>query len=104
MDIPNNQQFYRGKRIQIFPNDTQIQFIEKCIETSNFVYDWALQKQNENKKLFYLGNSDKKYIHKFELCRSLTDLRKENKDLQIIPYTVEKNAIFRLTRSIKNII
>lgn len=84
---------YKNYKYKLFPTIDQALYFDKCIEISNWVYNWALNIEETQYKLYIEGKSDKSFIREFELDKLLTQLRKEDEWISSIPVTVERGAI-----------
>ena len=93
--------YHHGYRIPIYPTDTQAKFIDRCIELSRYVYNWAIDTQEEHYKLYKEGKARYALISKYELCNLFTELRNKNKWLKEIPYTSLKNNLFHCINGYK---
>lgn len=83
----------RGMSIEIYPTEEQKAYIEKCINASRYVYNWAVNKENIQYQLYELGQEEKSFIPKFDLYKEFGKHRNETEWLKEIPYHVLTNAI-----------
>lgn len=93
-DIPEG--FYlKGYKIQIFPTETQKEFINECIDVNRFIYNWSLEQENNQYEMYKNGETDKKFLSLYDLNIKFTEFRSYNEWLQKLPYTSARNAINR---------
>ena len=92
--IPDNY-WYCGYKIELFPTDSQKEFIDRCIDVSRFVYNWTLDQENKQLYLYDNGKANKSSLTFFELHARFTKLRNENEFVKSVPHTLAKNAIMR---------
>ena len=97
-----NNVLYKDYKYRLYPTTDQALYFDKCIEISNWVYNWALTIEEEQYKLFKDGKSNIGFIKEFELDKLLTELRKKNEVLASIPVTVERGAIRDLINAYNN--
>ena len=87
--------YLKGFKIQIFPDDKQKQYIERNFEIARYVYNWALEKENEQYQLYKEGKVDKKhkFLSAYSLHRLYTNFRKQNAFLESFPYEAARIII-----------
>lgn len=70
-------QYYHGYKFLIYPTEEQKIFINKCFGTNRFVYNWAINKEQEQYQLYLDGKIDKKesFLSKYTLDKMFTVLR-----------------------------
>ena len=88
-------QDYIGYKIQIYPNEQQIQLIKQFAGASRYAYNWALNIQNTN---YENGN---KYISGYELCKMFTQYKKDNQWLYDVADKTLKQSILDLDSTFK---
>ncbi len=62
-------QYYQGYKYKIYPTESQKALIDRCIELNRFVYNWALEKENEQLKLYREEKTDKSFLSEYDLRR-----------------------------------
>lgn len=78
------------RKIKIFPNNEQKEFFDFSIRASRYVYNWALEIENNQYKKFINGESSEQFVHEKDLRKLYNEfiLLPENewlKDFQIEP-------------------
>ena len=66
-------EYYKGYRIPIYPTDTQAKFIDRCIELSRYVYNWTIDIEEENYKLYKEGKTKKKFLSEYDMKQDQID-------------------------------
>ena len=89
-------QDYVGYKIQIYPNEKQIQLIKQFDGASRYAHNWALNIQNTNYE------NDNKYISGYELCKMFTQHKKENQWLNDMADRTLKESILDLSNAFKS--
>lgn len=72
----SNDTYLKGYKIQIFPNEYQKAYIERCFELVRYVWNWALEKEETQYRLYKENNK----LSKFLLDKELLDLYKIEKE------------------------
>lgn len=87
--------YLKGYKIEIFPTEDQIEYIERNFELARYVYNWALKRENEQYSLYKQGLVDKehKFLSAYTLHREYTKFRKENTFLEAFPYEAARVVI-----------
>lgn len=92
-----NMQYYHGYKFLIYPTGDQKVFIEKCFGASRHVYNWAINKEQEQYQLYLDGKIDKKesFLSFIDLRRLFTDYRHSdgNEWLLDVPYYMCENSM-----------
>lgn len=78
----------KGYKIKLHPNKTQEELFVKSFGLSRFIYNWCLNKQDENYKL---GN---KYVNRHELKKKAIKLKDEYLWMRELPAKVIHQAVF----------
>ena len=47
--------YLKGYKVQIFPNEYQKAYIERCFELVRYVWNWALEKELDQYQLYKEG-------------------------------------------------
>ena len=92
---------YKGRRIRLFPDKKQSEFLEKCIDANRFVYNWALEQEIENEKLYEAQLVPNRALYEFDLIRRYKHLRDQHPFLQEVPFNVGQGAIRRVVNGMK---
>lgn len=98
-----NGYYWNGYKFKIYPTESQKEFIDRNINLSRYVYNWALAKQEEHSfECKILGVHDKLYYSTFELDHLFSTFRNdsENEWIRDLPLTGARFAI----RSLQNAI
>lgn len=95
----NPNEFVKGYKIQIYPNEEQKEYIDRCIELSAFVYNWALDLENKVYIDYLNGKSKIRFYSEFELDKLFSKFRNENEWLQYIPLTMARYQIRSLVNA-----
>lgn len=67
--------YMEGHKFKLYPSDSQKEFINTCINTSRFVFNWALASQKEHYDEYLEGKYDRKFYSTLELQKELTKFR-----------------------------
>lgn len=96
--VNDDRYHFIGYKFKLYPTNSQKEFIDKCINTNRFIYNWALNLQNIHYKDFLKGKYKRKFYTTFELEAEFTKLRNnpEFNWLLDIPYTSARNSVKRL--------
>lgn len=88
-------------KLKLYPSKSQSQFIDRCIELSRYVYNWALEQENNQYELHQKGLSDRSFLSRYDIERRFTELRKSEgfEFLLEIPHISARNAIGELVDS-----
>lgn len=72
-----NTQYYHGYKFLIYPTEEQKIFINKCFGASRFVYNWVINKEQEQYQLYLDGKIEKKesFLSEYTLDKMFTALR-----------------------------
>ena len=92
----NNQNTYlKGYKIEIFPTEEQKEYFERCFSLTRYIYNWALNLENEQYRLYKEGLVEKKdkFLSAYTLHRKYTKLRNEKPFLQLISYEAARIII-----------
>lgn len=81
-----NNVYFEGHKIEIFPTKEQKEYIERSFELTRYVWNWALEQELNNYKLFQEGKSNKKFLNIYDLKKLFTIHRKNNIFLEDIQY------------------
>lgn len=82
------ERLIKSYKVKLHPNKTQEQLFIKSFGLSRFIYNWCLNKQNENYKL---GN---KSINRYELKKDAIKLKEEYLWMKELPAKVIHQAVF----------
>ena len=94
-------EYYKGRRIRIYPTDTQAKFIDRCIELNRYVYNWAIDTQEEHYKLYKEGKAKYSTICNYKMDKLFTELRSKKPWLKDVPHNSARNAIRHCTTAYK---
>ena len=94
-------EYYKGYRIPIYPSDTQAKFIDRCIELSRYVYNWAIDIEEENYNLYKEGKTRYSTICNYKMDKLFTELRVKKPWLKDVPHNSARNAIRHCTTAYK---
>ena len=93
MNSDNNYNQYI--KLQIYPNSDQKEYLDKCINISRFIYNWALGLENKQYELYKNGKSNKQFLTEKDLRKLYNEFSKEN------PWTKElglESARYQISR------
>lgn len=93
--ILNDNEYYQGYRFKIYPTDSQKEFIDKSININRFIYNWALEMEMNQYKLYKAGLVNKAKLSAFDLDKELITLRENNEWLKEVPVATERFALRR---------
>ena len=85
--------YLKGHRVKIHPTESQKQFISKCINADFYIYNWALEEENNQYGKWKDGESEKRFLTRYDLDKKFTELRKTTPFLQEIPHNSGRSAI-----------
>lgn len=95
--INESTQYYHGNKFLIYPTKEQKEFIDECIDVARYVYNWAIEQQEKQYKLYLDGKIEKKYmlLSMYDLCKIFTEYRNlpENSWLLKFPVGFCREAI-----------
>ena len=96
--------WYHGYKFQLFPTDEQKEYLDRCIDVTRFLYNWTIEQEETQMKLFDAGKTSKISLSFPELSSKFTKLRNENdmEFLKSIPHCTEKNAVKRAHAAYEN--
>lgn len=86
--INSSTTYSKYRKIQIYPNAEQRKYLDYCINTARYVYNWALNIENEQYEKYLAGEATEQFVHERELRNLYSAHLKENdwlKDFQIEP-------------------
>ena len=61
--------YLKGYKVQIFPNEYQKAYIERCFELVRYVWNWALEKELIQYELYLEKKVDKTFIEYYDLVK-----------------------------------
>ncbi len=87
--------FLKGYKIEIFPTEEQKRYFERCFELTRYVYNWALEQENNQYDLYLKDQVDKKdkFLSAYTLHRRYTKLRNEKVFLETLSYEAARIII-----------
>lgn len=88
--------YLKGYKVKIYPDDSQKELIDNCINANIFIYNWALEQENIQFGEWKDGKSDKRILSIYDLDAKFTELRKSLDWLQNIPHNSARSGIRRL--------
>lgn len=95
--------YLQGYKIRLYPNKSEAEFIEKCINTNRFVYNWVIEQEKEQYELYKAGLVEKEesFLSVFSLDKRFTELRNSEgyEFLKEIPHNSGRSAIRHAVRS-----
>jgi len=91
--------WYHGYKIQLFPTEEQKEFFDKCIDVCRFMYNWTIEQENNQLKLFDKKKVDEKFINIYQLSKKYTQLRKELDFVGSVPYTSGRSGLERACKA-----
>jgi putative transposase len=94
--------FVRYYKMQIYPTKSQIETLDRYIDLSRYIYNWALNEVIENLVLYMNDGTDVQYLSRNDLERRFTKLRnsEEYSFLKEMPHISERMAIWRVADAI----
>ena len=92
-NLNDDKLYFHGYKIRIYPTVEQEEFINRCFEINDYVYNWALEQENKAYKDYLEGKSAVKFISEFDLDKMYSDMRNKTEWLKEIPLTVGRYAI-----------
>ena len=98
----NKNCYFEGHRIQIFPTEKQKEYIERTFELTRYVWNWALEQEQNNYILFKEGKAEKTFLNIFDLKKLFTEARKHNIFLEDIQYETAVYVIRNAITSFEN--
>ena len=102
MNFAIDSNYYsKGYRVQLFPTETQKQFIIRCIELSRYLYNWAIDMEKEQLRLYNEGETEKSFLSVYDLGYKFTKLRQENDFLKEVPRASIENSLNRVEYAFK---
>ena len=90
----DKSKMYSGKKLVLYPTEEQKRYIEKSIDLYRFVYNWTLEQEQIQYKLFQNGETDKKFLRDYDLQKRLSELRNSTPWLQEVKLGTLRNAMF----------
>lgn len=104
MSIPELKAGYYWKyyKFEIYPTNSQKEFIDRNIEIVRFVYNWALEQQNKHFHEYKEGKYKNKFFSLFQLQQEFTKFKskQENSWLYEMPCESLRTGIQRLHNGI----
>lgn len=91
-----NADYRRGFRIKLYPTDQQALFLDGCIDTSRYVYNWAVGKEREHYALYKDGKAETQQLGHKELRKLLRQHKKEELWLNEFPNELMRNSLKRV--------
>ena len=79
---------WQGYKIKIYPTDEQKEYIDKCIYLSRFVYNWAVEKQEQIYEDYKNGKSEKYMYSVIDLNKMLAEFRNDIKHYWLRTLTI----------------
>lgn len=89
----NKTNYMKGYKIRIYPTEDQASLIDQRINISVSIYNWVIETEINQYKLYRAGKSDKKFLTDFDVINLYTNFRAENEWCQILPYGSAERAI-----------
>ncbi len=94
-----NADYRHGYRIEFYPTKEQAIFIDKCINAARYVYNWALEKEQEHYQRFLNKEETTQQINHKVLRSLFKNHRNETKWLKEVPNETLRNSLKRVTDS-----
>jgi len=91
--------YLKGYKIQIFPNEYQKAYIERCFELVRYVWNWALEKEETNYQLYKDELSEYNFLNDKELLNLYKEEKKNNVFLDYLDYESARRVIRNLINS-----
>lgn len=96
--IPKDM-YLKAYRYELFPTEDQIQFLDKCFNMKRYIWNWALEKENEQLEKHKVDNTQPNFLNMYALDAEFTKLRNENEFVQEVPHNTGRSAIRSLMKS-----
>lgn len=81
------------KQIELYPNDSQKEYLDKCFSLYRYVYNWAVEQKETQLKLAELGAEETSYISLKEMKKRFQRLRQDKEWLQEVPAHLLRFAV-----------
>lgn len=91
--------YLKGYKIQIFPNEYQKAYIERCFELVRYVWNWALEIEENQYKMYKEGLSDQSFLIDKELLALYREKRESDIFLTVLDYEATRFIIRHLVNS-----
>lgn len=87
--------YLKGYKIEIFPSNNQKEYIETCFGIARYVYNWALEIENDQYKKYKDGliPKEEKFLSAYTLHRMYTKYRKDKPFLELFSYEAARIII-----------
>lgn len=92
------KKYYKYK---IYPNKSQSEFIDKCINLSRYIYNWALDLEIKQYELYKNQKTDKQFLSEHDLRKLLKIHREENEWLKEFPVEPSRYILSRVDFAFK---
>ena len=98
----DKNQYYHGNKVRLYLTDDQANYIDKFIDLSRYVYNWALEQQLKQYELYKNGNSKYSKLSFYDLRKMFTKLRNDPDKIWLkeLPY---KSAEIQIKRSVESL-
>lgn len=95
-------EYFKTYKFKIYPTKEQATQIDRYIELSRYIFNWALGRQNDQRVLYANGEAEYEFLTKWQLEREFTELRNTNgyEFLKDIPHISGRLAIWTLMDAI----
>ena len=101
--IDENTQYYHGYKFRIYPTKEQAEFIDQCIDIARYVYNWAIEQQENQYQLYLDGKIErnKSFLSVYDLMHLFGIYRKEIPWLREYPLGLCREAIINAHNAYK---
>lgn len=96
VQLPNDQYMFQYYKFKLYPTPTQVMYFDECIKANDFVYNWALEIEERQYKLYKEGKVEYQFISEYGLITMFTELRSQNPWIASFPVDVGRGAIGNL--------
>lgn len=99
VEIPEDK-YIKTYRAKLYPTENQKNLLDKYINLSRYVYNWALEVEIEHEQKYMVDLEDKRLLSRTDMERKFTKLRnsKGYEFLKEIPHTSARMAIWDLLK------
>lgn len=98
VNIPDDM-YLKAYRYELFPTEDQIQFLDKCFNVKRYVWNWALELENEQLEIHEKNPEEPNYLNMYTLDAKFTKLRESSDFLKEVPHNTGRSAIRSLMKS-----
>jgi putative ABC transport system permease protein len=105
LNYDTNRKYLKGYKYKLYPTETQKVYLEKCLNTNKYVYNWGLSIEKEQYEKHCKAKEENQldipygFINKIDLFKLLTIKRKETEWMKDIPNTTARSGIIDLNNA-----